>query len=225
MTKRPIRPRDQFIGVLLLASAASILLFLIGAWREHSFGDAYLITNLILAGLPLIFAGWLVRVLRRKLWSSWEGLLASFLWLVFLPNSFYMVSDFIHLQEVSSKNLLFDAVMFTSFIFIAFIYGLSSLYLVHQQFRKRFTWKETNVWLMVIFLLCSFAIYLGRDLRWNSWNVLTNPTGLLFDISDRILHPDAYPDMFLTTGIFFVLISTMYMLAYKTIQLVRTVDI
>lgn len=221
MTTHNLRPRTQFVLTLLAASLASVLLFVYGAYRNHSWDFAYFIWNLCLAWLPLLFAGWLVTVLRRKLWSAWEPLLASFLWIIFLPNSFYMVSDFIHLREVQRVDVLYDAVMFTSFIFIGVALGLSSVYLVHQEFRKRFSAIGSTIWLAVIFLLCGFAIYLGRDLRWNSWDVLTNPGGLLFDISDRFLHPNAYPQMFLTVFIFFVLISTMYGLTFKAIQLIR----
>ncbi len=214
-------PRTQFVLTLLLASLASVLLFVYGAYRNRSSAFDYFIWNLFLAWLPLLFAGWLVRVLRRKSWSSWEGLSVSVLWLLFLPNSFYMVSDFIHLQEVRRVDVLYDAVMFTSFIFVGVVLGLSSLYLVHREFAKRFTRVGSTAWLAVVFVLCGFAIYLGRDLRWNSWDVFTNPGGLLFDVSDRLLHPSAYSQMFLTVGTFFVLIGTMYSLTWKAVQLIR----
>jgi uncharacterized membrane protein len=216
-----LRPRTQFALTLLFASLASVVLFGYGAYRNHSWEFAYLIWNLFLAWLPLLFAGWLVTVLRRKLWSAWEPLAASFLWIIFLPNTFYMVSDFIHLREVQRVDVLYDAVMFTSFIFVGVALGLSSTYLIHREFRKRFSARSSSTLLAAIFLLCGFAIYLGRDLRWNSWDILTNPGGLLFDISDRLLHPSAYPQMFLTIFIFFVLISTMYGLVFRAIQLIR----
>lgn len=222
---RLLRVRVQFVATLLLSSLVSIGLFLYGAHRNHSWEFAYFIWNLFLAWLPLVFAIWLVAILRRKLWSSWEAMGVSVLWLLFLPNSFYMVSDFIHLDEVRRVDIVYDAVMFTSFIFVAVFMGLTSLYLVHQEFRKRFTRLGSTAWLTAIFILCSFAIYLGRDLRWNSWDVLTNPGGLLFDVSDRLMHPSAYPQMFLTVGSFFVLLSSMYTLAWKTVQLIRATEV
>ena len=219
--QRFTKARNQFALALLAASGASVGLFLYGAYRNHSWEFAYFIWNLFLAWLPLLFAVWLLSILRRKLWSSWEAVAASVLWLLFLPNSFYMVSDFIHLDEVRRSDVVYDAVVFTSFIFVGVFLGLSSLYLVHQEFRKRFTRVGSTAWLAAIFLLCGFAIYLGRDLRWNSWDVLTNPGGLLFDISDRLVHPSAYPQMFLTVGSFFVLIGSIYTLAWKTVLLLR----
>jgi uncharacterized membrane protein len=218
---RDSRPRTQFVLALLLASLASICLFLGAAYRNRSWEFAYLIWNLFLAWLPLIFAGWLVSVLRRKRWSAWEPIAASLLWIVFLPNSFYMVSDFIHLRDVQRVDVLYDAVMFTSFIFIGVALGLCSTFLIHEQFRRRYSALLGTIWLGTVFLLCSFAIYLGRDLRWNSWDILTNPGGLLFDISDRFMHLSTYPQMLLTVLIFLVFISTLYGLTYKAVQLIR----
>jgi len=219
--KRSFRPRTQFLLALLAASLVSVGLYLYGAWRNHSWEFGYLNWNLFLAWLPLFFAGWLVIILKRKRWSSWEGILATILWLLFLPNSFYMVSDFVHLQDAARVDVLFDAVMFSSFIFIGVALGLSSLFLVHIQFRKRFNSGVVLTWLAAIFLLCGFAIYLGRDLRWNSWDVLTNPGGLLFDVSDRAIHPRSYPQMFLTTGSFAVMLANIYMLSYRGVQLLH----
>lgn len=222
MRTRTLQPRTQFIFALLFSSLASVVLFVFGAFRNHSTGYSYLITNLVLAWLPLLLTGWLVNVLRRKLWSSWEALGASVLWLLFLPNSFYMVSDFIHLQAVQTPDILYDAVMFMSFIFVGIVLGLASVYLIHQEFRKRFSDAGSVVLVVAIFLLCSFAVYLGRDLRWNSWDVLINPGGLLFDVSDRLLHPSAYPQMFLTIFSFFVLLVSMYSLTWVANRLLRS---
>ncbi len=110
-------PRTQYIMALVISTLTSVGLFAYGAWRNHSLEFNYLLWNLFLAWLPLIFAVRLVSVLRHKLWSSWEAMATSLLWLVFLPNSFYMISDFIHLEDVQRVDILFDTVMFTSFIY------------------------------------------------------------------------------------------------------------
>src|SRR5581483_10375463 len=141
---------------------------------------AYFIWNLFLAWMPVLFTGWILWVLRRKPWSSWEGLLATALWLGFLPNSFYMISDFIHLQEVRRVDLLYDVIMFSSFIFNGVLLGFLSLYTVHHQLLKRLTNRSAATVIGLVILVCSFAIYLGRDLRWNTWDLLVNPAGIIF---------------------------------------------
>lgn len=213
--------RARFIAALGFATTVGIGLFAYDASHRHSLAYDYLIWNLFLAWLPLVFAVRLTQVLRHKLWSSWEGLTWTVLWFIFLPNSFYMVSDFIHLQDVPSSSTLYYAVMFTSFIYTAVALGFSSLCLVHLKLYQRFPKRLANFCVGITLLICSYGIYIGRDLRWNSWNVLTNPGGLLFDLSDRFQHPDAYPQMLLTTTIFFVLLASMYGLLWSGIRMVR----
>jgi uncharacterized membrane protein len=204
-----------FMLALGAATTVSLGLFACGALQNHSLEFGYLVWNLFLAWLPLVFALRLIRVLQRKLWSSWECLALSVLWLVFLPNSFYMISDFIHLQDVMRVDLLYDAVMFTSFIYSGVIIGFCSLYLIHMQLYRRVSQRSAGILIAATLLVCSFAIYVGRDLRWNSWDILTNPGGLLFDLSDRLIHPAAYPQMFTTVFSFFVLLLSMYNLVWR----------
>lgn len=171
--------------------------------------------NLALAWLPLLFAYRLTNVLKHKLWSSWEALAMSMLWILLLPNSFYMITDFIHLQDVKRVDLLFDVLMFTSFVYTGLLVGFTSLYMVHLQLMRRLTPVAASAWIAGVLLICSGAIYIGRDLRWNSWDVLTNPGGLLFDISDRLLHTASYPQMIVTVTAFFVLLCSMYNLFWQ----------
>lgn len=213
--------RSQFMLALAVSTLVSVGLFGYGAWRNHSLAYGYLVWNLFLAWLPLIFAIRLVGLLGRKLWSSWEGLGVSLLWLVFLPNSFYMISDFIHLQDVQRVDVLYDTLMFTSFIFTGVVLGFSSLYLIHLQLRQRLSARTAAGWTAATLFICSIAVYVGRDLRWNSWDVLTNPGGLLFDISDRLQHLAAYPQMLVTIISFFVLLSSMYGLLWRGTHLLR----
>jgi len=221
-------PRNQFLLALGVSSLVSVGFFLYGAWRNSSLDYEYLVWNLFLAWLPLLFAVRLTSVLRYKLWSSWEGVGCSLLWIIFLPNSFYMISDFIHLREVARVDVLYDAIMFTSFIYTGVVIGFSSLYLVHLQLRNRLSAMASTTWIAAVLLVCSAAIYVGRDLRWNSWDVLTNPGGLLFDLSDRLAHPRAYPQMLLTVVTFFILLASMYALIWRGARLLtagRTPDL
>jgi uncharacterized membrane protein len=196
-------PRTQFIFALLLSSLVSIGLLAYSFWRDRSIANDYLLFNLLLAWIPVPLSLRLVEVLKRKLWSSWEALGLSLLWIIFLPNSFYMVSD-----------ILYDSVMFTSFIFTALALGYTSLYPIHLEVLKRFSNRVATTWIAITVFISSVAIYAGRDLRWNSWNVFTNPGGLLFDMSDRLLHPGAYPAMFVTIVSFSVFIMAMYNLLW-----------
>ena len=213
--------RRQFLGMLALATLATLGMFAVRVLRNDSTQFSYLIWNLCLAWLPLLIALRLIRVLGYKLWSSWEAVALSLLWLLFLPNSFYIVSDFIHLQRIVTIDVLYDAVMFMAFVYLGLTIGFTSLYLVHVELKKRFADRTAALLIGVALLLSSFAIYLGRDLRWNSWDVVTNADGLLFDLSDRLLQPAGYGQIIITTGSFFGLLASMYAVLWAGARLVR----
>ena len=190
---------------LLLSSLISVGLFFAGALSNHSFQFSYLMWNLFLAWIPLGLALWLHKILKRKLWSSWEALAVTALWLGFLPNSFYMISDFIHVQDVSRVDVLSDVVTLSSFIFNGVILGFIALYNVHYELLARVSKRAAHAIIGFVLLICSFAIYVGRDLRWNTWDVFVNPGGILIDVSDRLLLPFVYAQTYTTTAIFFLL--------------------
>lgn len=213
--------RSQFFVALGVSSLVSVGLFLYGAYQNNSTTYDYLIWNLFLAWLPLLFSIKLLKVLKAKLWSSWEALFYSFLWIIFLPNSFYMISDYIHLQEFQRDSVLFDSLMFTSFIYTAIALGFSSLYLIHLQLLRRYTSRVAARWIAFTLFVCSVSIFVGRDLRWNSWDIFTNTGGLLFDLSERLVNPSSHPQMFVTIFSFWALLSSMYFLLWRAVKLIQ----
>lgn len=150
------------------------------------------------------------------------NLALTFLWLAFLPNSFYIVTDFIHLHATGEVGLLYDIVMLSSFIFNGFVVGFMSLYMVHRELLLRVRRRDAHAVMGSVLLVCSFAIYLGRYMRWNTWDVLVNPAGILFDVSDYLINPAAKPQVFVTTITFFALLGSMYIVSW---QLVRSVSV
>ncbi len=198
-----------------LASLVSISFYIVEALGRHDGSYWYLVWNLFLAWLPLLLATWLMIMLPSYGWNSWPAIILTLAWLGFLPNSFYLISDFIHLAIISSGNVLYDAVMILSFALNGLLLGFLSLYIVHRQLLRRLAARSAHMVVAAVLLLTSFAMYLGRDLRWNSWDVLTNPGGILFDVSDRILHPFAHPATFTTTLMFFVLLGGIYVVGWQ----------
>ena len=215
------RPERQFGLALAIAMSVCVGLYVYGQSLGPDLRFTYLPWNLFLSAIPLVFAVLLHRSLRRKRWSDWSPLGWSLLWLLFLPNSFYMISDFIHLAKVPEADVLYAAVLFTSFIYVGVLLGFASMYIVHRQLLQRLGSRVSAAWMGVVLLLCSMAIYLGRDLRWNSWDVVFQPAGLLFDVSERLLHPANYPSMFVTILSFFALLTSLYAVVWAGSNLVR----
>jgi uncharacterized membrane protein len=220
---RRLRSADrQAVQALAMATILCAIFYAYRLWQVGSLAFSYLPWNLFLAWIPLGLTLLLVRYLRQHAWSNWPGLLISLLWLLFLPNSFYMVSDYIHLHDVSASGALYDSVMFTMFVFTGMLLGYASLYVMHSELRRRLPTRQA-AWVIVLVLLsCSFAMYIGRDLRWNSWDVLSSPAGLLFDLSHRFSSRADFRDMVGTVALFFSLLAGIY---YVGIRLMRAATI
>lgn len=211
--------RMRVTYALLASNGLSVIFLVLRAFESQTDRYWFLIWNLFLAWLPLLCSWWLVLRLRsRKSWLNLGNVLLTVLWLGFLPNSFYIVSDLIHLHATGEVSLLYDVVMFTSFIFNGFVAGFMSITLLHRELLKIASAPVTGAIVGIVLLICSFAIYLGRYLRWNTWDVLVNPTGILFDISDRLINPIAHPQSFVTTAMFFLLLGGMYVVVWQVIQ-------
>lgn len=207
----------KLVQVILISNAVSVALFGLRVIATNSFDYWFLFWNLLLAWVPVLFAWLLLGKLKKYSWKEPVPVMLTLLWLVFLPNSFYLMSDLIHLQSAEDVGVLFDTVFFLSCIWNGAVAGLISLVWVHQAILKRVSSNIAAGFIGVVLLLVSFAIYLGRALRWNSWDLVANPAGLLFDVSERLINPLDHPQLFMTTFTFFALLSSMYLVIWSFI--------
>ncbi len=213
----------QYIVSLVMGTLVSCGLLVADAVLYHENTPWYMAWNLFLAWVPFLLAiGLLGYIGRRHAWSEWLPTLLTIVWLAFLPNSFYMVSDFIHLNEITDPSqLLFSAVMFMAFIATGVSLGMSSLYMVHCALRRRLTPRLSAGLVAVMLFICSVAIYVGRDLRWNTWDLLVDPAGMLFDISTRLVHAANYGSILQVVAPFFVLLVMLYGMVWQAGRLLQ----
>lgn len=219
--KRFVSSRARLGLALLVSSLASVLFYAMGAVANDSLLYGYMIWNLFLAWIPLGLTLLLERTLRTNLWSSWRALILTALWLSFLPNSFYVISDFVHLTEAPRVDIVMDVVMFASFALNGLMLGYISLFVVHGELRKRMRDRNAGIVAAGALLISSFAIYIGRDLRWNTWDIVFNPASVLFDVSDRLLHPRSNAEVFTITLSFFILLSSVYLVIWYAARALR----
>jgi uncharacterized membrane protein len=168
-----MRSRALVPVAALLASSAWCLLLV--AVRKHEFGSAgypYLAWNLTLAWIPLVLALVLLAAYKRGA-HSLELLAVGALWLLFLPNAPYMLTDLIHLGD---EHRLFDVVVLASFAFTALALGFASLLLVQVVVTRRV--NAAVGWAVVLGSLfaSSVGMYLGRVQRLNSWDIVQRPS-------------------------------------------------
>ena len=187
--KPSISPRQATLVFLALALVSGVGFALVVARfiASHQFAYFNLIGNIFLAWLPLGFA-----FLAGRFRGSRRHFCAcAFFWLLFLPNSPYLVTDLVHLKPRPPVPLWFDILLVQSFVLTGLLLGFLSVYLMHRLVSHSFGWRSGWVFTCVILGLTGFGIYLGRFERWNSWDLFLSPLAISQYICDVIVHPRA----------------------------------
>lgn len=196
-------------GIALL----SIFCFMLLALRVHMSGRdsfKFLTWNWLLAVIPLILSFIISTLNDKKSINNLSFIILGIVWLLFFPNAPYLITDIVHLKERAIVPLWFDTLMLFSFAFTGLISGLVSLFYVHQHFMKYSRGKFSWFFICIVSILCSYGIYLGRFLRWNSWDILTK-SGMLFnDIIINMFRIKAI----LVTGVFTSFLIASYFIVY-----------
>jgi uncharacterized membrane protein len=168
----------------------------------------FLIINLFLAGVP-VFLSTALRVA-----DYWEchrivRLVIFCLWLLFLPNAPYILTDILHLTRASQAPVWYDLALLLSCSGTGLVLGYLSLVDVQGVVARNFGHACGWILATVSLMLSGFALYLGRFLRWNSWDVLVEPTRV-FQILGALLHPWDYTRPLAVTLIFGVILVLGY---------------
>lgn len=132
------------------------------------------------------------------------------LWLVFFPNAPYILTDLYHLRFTTSAPVWFDTVLILSYSWAGLIFGFVSLMDIEKILS---TWLKPitiRITIVLLLFLSAFGIYLGRFLRWNSWDILREPMELFTDISNRFTNPIDHPKTWGVTILMGILLNMMY---------------
>lgn len=139
------------------------------------------------------------------------------LWLLFLPNAPYLITDVLHLTERQPIPFWFDVLLVIQFAFLGMLIGFLAIRNVEHYLQQHFTHNTTRILINGSFILCAYGIYLGRFSRFNSWDLVTKPFDLIQVSADRIINPTEH----LRTWGFTIIIAFMLMLFYYTIKSFR----
>lgn len=181
------------------------VLLALRAWRAHNAGYFFLVWNLFLAAVP--FAAALLYERARGFFTQAATLVV---WLLFLPNAPYIVTDFIHLRPRPPVPLWFDILLLLSAAGTGLLLGYGSVMIVQRAMERRR--GALTGWLVaaVALFLSAFGIYLGRFVRFNSWEVVTDPMPLFADIAYRLMNPMQHPRTFAVTALYGVALLLGY---------------
>lgn len=188
---------------LLLFMIVYLVICLLMLIYDRSFFYVMLVWNMLLATLPLFFIKFSLFQYKKNKYVV--AIVLGVLWLIFFPNSVYMVTDIIHIH--SEKLVWYEATAGYSFnngitysndimqwikllvIGIGVVYGLligmQSLNIFYRFLNQRLPKSISYLIIAGVSLLSGFAVYVGRFLRFNSWDLLM-PLSLFRNIFTNI---------------------------------------
>jgi uncharacterized membrane protein len=210
----------RFAGTRLLfpciAASALAVAMLLGRRFFGAGGYHFLLWNLFLAWLPYLASLWLVWVARHGRLRLFTTLPVLLLWLLFLPNAPYLLTDFVHLWGMDFV-WWYDIGTMVSFAWAGWLLGLASLDIVASLAAERGGPAAGWSVVVVVAALSGLGVYMGRFLRWNSWDALLRPQTLLLELLQIMGDPGSYPRLLGMSG----LIACLMLLGYLTLVSVQ----
>ncbi|MEL0456936.1 DUF1361 domain-containing protein [Flavobacteriaceae bacterium SZ-1-7] len=197
--KQLIINRYKIISILITTTGFSIVLLVIRMKLTHSFFYLFLVWNLFLAVIPFTITSYLSSLpkLNKVKLAIWFCV-----WLLFLPNAPYIITDLLHIKISRTSFLWLDILVVTSFALngmLLFYLSVLEMKKILQPIIKK---SALNLWQATLLFLMGFGVYLGRFLRYNSWEILSNPKYLFNDIISIALKPLANKEAWLFTLLF-----------------------
>ena len=163
---------------------------------NKSFFYLFLVWNVFLAIIPYVITMYLntkANLSKLKL-GFW-----FLIWLAFLPNAPYIVTDLIHIRIGNDSLLWLDVLVVLSFaltgLFLFYLSILGMQQLIASKFKRIPIVTST----IAILFLCGFGVYLGRFLRYNSWEIISNPQILISDVFNILISPFHHSEAWLFT--------------------------
>ena len=206
---------------MLFSSALSVLLICLRLQWSGNLHYVFLAWNLFLAWIPFICAC-LLREAKREGRPRYVLLLLFGTWLLFFPNSPYILTDLFHLQPHKGIPLWFDLVLILSFAWNGLLLGFISLLEVQRILGAYIGKAWISTFIVALMVLCGFGIYLGRYPRWNSWDVINSPVALFGSIFRLLLHPFQNTRMIGVTFFFSLFLIVVYGTLHALIRNFKT---
>lgn len=209
------RDRVVMLSCLAICGVFPVVMLVVRRTATSELSYLFLFWNLFLAGIPVLTGLAFETSMRHRRRASSAAWFA--VWLLFLPNGPYLMTDLVHLRQTDGVPLWFDALTLVSAAVAGLLAGFVSLRFVHGACAA--AWGELRGWAVALaaLALCGFGVYLGRFARLNSWDVLTRPHKLLY--SSTAASPLDNPEALLVSALF----SSFLVVSYAVVMAMTTV--
>jgi uncharacterized membrane protein len=213
--------RETAIPVLalIIASGTSAALVLARILWTGNLRYSFLIWNLFLAWLPMIFALLACENFRRASGRDWRFLGLAGAWLLFFPNAPYIFTDLIHLTSRFYSNFWVDLSLILLTALTGLVLGFVSLYLMQSVVERILGRAASWLFIAAVAALSGFGIYVGRFMRFNSWDVLFKPRELYHGIGNWVSDPLANSASLAFPLLFGTFVFITYLMLYALTHL------
>ena len=172
----------------------------------------FILWNIFLSFLPFVVSYILLQYTKSRLGVKSINKLVftilAVLWLLLIPNAPYIITDLIHLVHSKGVPVIYDTFLLFTSAWVGLLLGFYSLSHIEEVVRMKYSSKITTIIISVIILLISIGLYLGRFLRFNSWDVFYNKefySGVWSTFSYTSSNSDSF--VFIILSFIFILVS------------------
>ena len=197
-----------------------ILFFVLNIFRILFFGKLsfiYIFWNIFLAIIPFFISYFLLNLSSKNKLTKKIFIIGGIFWLFFIPNAPYLVTDLIHIGEIRTVPILYDTILLFSSAALGLLLGISSIYHMEQILRTKYSQKNVSKIIYISIFLISFGIYLGRFLRFNSWDIIANPI-IFINTLGKIFTNKSYFIEALFYTLLFIFFIIMFYQSWKSTQ-------
>jgi uncharacterized membrane protein len=202
---------------LIAASGVNVALVIARVAWTRDVQYSFLIWNLFLAWLPLVFSLLACDAYRQQQPARWRFIGFATAWLLFFPNAPYICTDLTHLLSRFASRFWVDMVLILSCALTGLVLGFVSLFLMQTLVARRCGKLASWAFIACIAGLSGLGIYIGRFLRFNSWDVLVQPLALVKGVAALATsppHPHSYAFPVLFATFLFITYVMLYALTH-----------
>jgi len=204
---------------LLFSSGTSVALVMARIVWTGRFGYSFLVWNLFLAWLPMLFALLACEKYQSTSGRDWRFLGLAGAWLLFFPNAPYIFTDLIHLTTRFYPYFWVDLSLILLCALTGLVLGFVSLYLMQSVVERMLGRAASWLFVAAVAGLTGFGIYLGRFLRFNSWDVVFKPWQVYQGIGSWVADPWANSTSLAFPLLFGTFVFITYLMLYALTHL------
>ncbi len=205
-----LRERTKLIQLFSFIVMGCVALITLRFFLNTDRTFLFLLWNFFLALIPLLLSSILLQM-NKGGYSTFSMIGVGIAWMLFFPNAPYILTDFIHIAYGEPYWMPLDILTISWFSISALLAALISMNDISNILLSRYHQKRVSIMILGLSMLAGFGIYLGRYLRFNSWDVLQRPNVLFMRVSERIVDPFSHPRTWLTTLGFGMLLYVVYL--------------